>query len=82
MDTFYLGLAREIFPKAHIVIDHYHVIAWGVKLLNEIRTSLQVVHRKKFDVKHLLSKPSHKLSPTELSKLQSCFEAFPEVKRA
>ena len=82
MDSFYINVAREVFPNACVVIDHYHVIAWGLHLLEELRRNLQVIHRKKFEVRHLLMKPAHKLIEEEYKKLQPCFEAFPEVKRA
>ena len=82
MDVFYINLAKEVFPNAKIVIDHYHVIAWGLKLTNELRTMLQILERKKFQVKPLIMKPAHKLTDLEYKKLQPCFEAFPDVKRA
>ncbi|PIQ79616.1 hypothetical protein COV81_01430 [Candidatus Peregrinibacteria bacterium CG11_big_fil_rev_8_21_14_0_20_41_10] len=82
MDPFYINLAREVFPSVKIVIDHYHVIAWALKLMNDLRTMLQSISGKKFKVKSLLMKPAHKLTDTELISLRPCFEAFPEVKRA
>jgi len=82
MDNFYINTAKECFPKANIVIDHYHVIAWGLLLMQSVRTSLQTIHRKRFEVKKLLQKPANQLTDDELKKLQSCFEAFPEVKVA
>jgi len=82
MDPFYINLAKEVFPNAKIVMDHYHVIAWGLKLMNELKTMLQSVERKEFKVKPILMKPIHKLTEQEYKKLQPCFEAFPDVKRA
>jgi len=82
MDPFYINLAREVFPSVKIVIDHYHVIAWALKLMNDLRTMLQSISGKKFKVKSLLMKPAHTLTDTELISLRPCFEAFPEVKRA
>ena len=82
MDYFYINAAKECFPNAKIVIDHYHVIAWGLKLMQSVRTTLQTIHRKKFDVKKLLMKPANQLTKKEFKKLQSCFETFPEVKVA
>lgn len=82
MDPFYMNVAKEVFPNAQIVIDHYHVIAWALLLMTRLRTGLQSLHKKKFQVKHLLMKPSHKLTQEELEKLQACFEAYPEVKKA
>lgn len=82
MDPFYINLAKEVFPRARIVMDHYHIIAWALKLMNELRTMLQSVERKKFQVKKELMKPIHKLTDVEFKKLQPCFEAMPDVKRA
>ncbi len=82
MDPFYINVAKKVYPNANIVIDHYHVIALALRQLSALRTNLQVLHRKKFQVKHLLMKASHKLTDEEFNKLQPCFEAFPEVKRA
>jgi len=82
MDPFYINLAREVFPRARIVMDHYHVIAWGLKLMNELRTMLQSISGKRFKVKQLLMKPAHKLTDAEFASLQPCFEAMPDVKRA
>lgn len=82
MDPFYMNVGREVFPNAHIVIDHYHVIAWALRLMDEVRRNLQTLHKKKFQVKHILMKPIHKLTNKEFEKLQPCFQAFPEVKKA
>jgi len=82
MDDFYINVAKECFPKAKIVMDHYHVIAWGLHLMQDVRTTLQTIHRKKFEVKHVLQKPANQLTAKEFEKLQPCFEAFPEVKVA
>lgn len=76
-----MNVAKDVFPNARIVIDHYHVIAWVLRLMSQLRTGLQSLHKKKFQVKHLLMKPIHKLKPEELEKLQACFKAYPEVKR-
>lgn len=82
MDPFYINLARKCFPNSKIVIDHYHVIAWGLLKLGIVRTTLQTIHKKKFNVKKLLMKTAHHLSEKEIEQLSPCFEAFPEVKRA
>lgn len=82
MDNFYINVGKQCFPNAKIVIDHYHVIAWGLKLMTSVRTTLQVIHKKKFDVKKLMMKPAYQLTEKEFQKLQPCFEAFPEVKVA
>ena len=82
MDDFYINTAKECFPNAKIVMDHYHVIAWGLHFMQSVRTTLQTIHKKKFDVKKLLMKPANQLTKREFQKLQPCFEAFPEVKVA
>lgn len=82
MDDFYINVAKECFADAKIVIDHYHVIAWGLRLMQAVRTTLQVVEGKKFEVKHILQKPINQLTAEEFEKLKPCFEAFPEVKKA
>lgn len=63
-------------------MDHYHVIAWALKLLNDLRTLLQNIEGKRFEVKKELMKPIHQLTEEEHKKLQKCFEVFPDVKRA
>ncbi len=82
MDPFYINLAEEVFPKAKIVMDHYHVIAWALHQMNALRTLLQTISGKKFRVKQIIMKPAHKLTKQELKQLQPCFQAFPEVQRA
>jgi transposase len=82
MDPFYINLAKECFPLAKVVIDHYHLIQWGIKKMDELRLILQTVRKQKFPVKHILAKPSHKLTKAEFAKLQPCFKTFPEVKVA
>lgn len=82
MDDFYINSAREVFPRAKIVLDHYHIIAWGLHQMNELKRMLEAVSGKKFMIKPLLMKPAHLLTKEEFYKLQPCFKAFPEVKVA
>jgi len=82
MDTLYLNLAKECFTEAHIVIDHFHVIALALRQMDRVRTIHQAVYRKKFQVKKLLMKPIHKLSEKEYLRLERCFEQIPELKTA
>ena len=82
MDDFYINAAREVFPRAKIVLDHYHIIAWGLHQMNELKRILEAVSGKKFMIKPLLMKPAHLLTKEEFNKLQPCFKAFPEVKVA
>lgn len=63
-------------------MDHYHVIAWGLHFMQSVRTTLQTIYKKKFDVKKILQKSANQLTEKEFQKLQPCFKAFPEVKVA
>jgi len=47
--------------------------------MDELRTMIQSIERKKFQVKPLLMKSSHKLTDAEFERLQPCFEAFPKI---
>ncbi len=82
MDTFYLGIATECFPKARVVIDHFHLLQHAFKLTDELRTSLQAIHKKKFVVKQIMRKPAYKLKEDEWKKLNECFTYYPDLKRA
>jgi len=82
MSTFYLGVVRSCFSKANIVIDPFHVIQRACQLTDELRTSLQAIHKKKFPVKQIMRKPKHKLKENEWEKLNECFECYPDLKRA
>jgi len=82
MDTFYLGVAECCFPNARIVIDHFHVLQRAFQLIDELRTNLQVIHKKKFAVKQIIRKFKYKLKEDEWNKLNECFEYFPDLKRA
>lgn len=82
MDDFYINAALEVFPRARIVLDHYHIIAWGIHQMNVVKNMLQTVRRKKFPVQFILTKPAHLLTEEEMEKLRPCFAAFPELKVA
>lgn len=82
MDVFYINTIKTCFPNARITIDKYHLIAWGLKLMQTRRRLLQTVHNKKFEINKLLMKPIHKLTTEEYNKLQPCFTEFREVKVA
>lgn len=82
MDPFYVGVVEECFPNAHIVIDHFHVVQWALKLVDELRLSLQAVHKKTFPVKQIIRKSPYELEEWELKKLKECFAYFPDLKRA
>lgn len=84
LDPYYISLGKRCFPSAHIVADHYHVIAWATKKLEDFRRILQQIEGKKadFGVRKLLMKPSQKLTEEEYKKLCIFFVSFPDVKRA
>ena len=83
MDPFYINIGKECFPKAHIVIDHYHVIQWGLQKLDRVRCILQTVHKKNMmNIKHILLKSNFQLKEEEFLKLKGWFEKFPELKTA
>lgn len=82
MDTFYLGIAGECFPRARVVVDHFHVLQHAFKLTDELRASLQAVHKKKFAVKQIMRRPPRELKEDERKKLNECFACYPDLKRA
>jgi transposase len=82
MDPFYSNLIKDCFPRANLVIDHYHVIAHSLKKMIELKSLLQCVHKKKFPFNILLRKPSHKLTALEFNQLEDLFHTYPEVKIA
>lgn len=61
-----ISTIKQYFPKAKIVIDHFHVIQWAIKLMDQLRNEIQQVDKCKIPIKHLLSKPIHQLSQDEL----------------
>lgn len=82
MDTFFVQIIHEVFPHAHIVIDHFHVIAWGLHLLDQQKRLLQTLHRELYQIKHLLAKPIQKITKEEYQKLDRIFSIHPELKRS
>lgn len=82
MDTFYLGVARSSFPCARVVIDHFHVLQRAFQLTDELRNSLQAVHKRRYPVKQIMRRPSHQLREDEWKKLSECFACYPDLKRA
>jgi transposase len=82
MDTFYLGIAKECFSEAHIVVDPFHVVQRAFQLTDELRNSLQAVNKKKFAVKQIMRRPPHRLKEDEWKKLGECFDCYPDLKRA
>jgi transposase len=81
MDTFYLAIAKECFSKSNIVVDHFHVLQLAFRQADEIRNTLQVIHKKKFAVKQIMRKNPYQLKDNEWGKLNECFESFSDMKR-
>lgn len=81
MDTFYLNIAKSSFPKARIVIDHFHVLQLAFRQAESLRRVLQAVHKKKFAVRQIMRKSEYELTEKEEKKLNECFESFPDLKR-
>jgi len=82
MDAFYITVVGICFPNARIVTDHFHVIQWALKLMEEQRRLLQQLSRKKFSVRRIIGKASQKLTKEEFKQLEDCFDVFPELKRS
>jgi len=84
LDAYYISLVKECFPNARVVADHYHVVAWAVKKMEDFRRLLQQMEGKKADIgiRKLLTKASHTLTESEFQKLKHFFLIFPEVKLA
>ncbi len=79
MDSFYINTAKYCFPKAHIVIDHYHVIALALRKLDELRLLIQSTSDIKLP-KRILHKHRHKLSEKDKFKLDECLKENPEIR--
>ena len=80
MDSFFSAIIKECFPNAKIVIDHFHVIQWGVYLLKEVKNVFQEVNNEKYRINQYLMILSHKLKDTEYQKLKKVFDKVPELK--
>ena len=65
---------REVFPKAKIVIDRFHVIKLVNKALNKIRLLLELKGLKN---RYLLLKKSQELTPDEQQELKSLLAKSP-----
>lgn len=82
MDSFFIAVIKECFPNARIVIDHFHVIQWAIKLIKDQKKVAQEVKREKFPINQLLMKPAQKLTDDEFKKLSKCFDRVPELKES
>jgi len=82
MDSFFTAIIRQCFPHARIVIDHFHVIQWAIKLIKDQKLVAQEVRREKFPINQLLMKPAQKLTEAEFAKLEKCFLEVPALKES
>ena len=81
----YKDAVREVYPDAHIVIDKFHVIKNVNDALNQIRR--KVTHeiadkKKRISLKNLhklMLMNSEDLTPEARERLQSVFEAYPQL---
>jgi len=65
-----IATLRKYFPKAHIVIDHFHIIQNAIKLMDQHRYLLQQTDMVKIPIKYELAKPIHKLKQGEYDKMK------------
>lgn len=82
MDRFFVAVIRECFPNAKIVIDHFHVIQWGIHQIKEQKKIIQDVTKEKYRINQLLMIPAHKLSEEDYEKLNKCFLKAPKLKES
>ena len=80
MDSFFPAIIKECFPNAKIVIDHFHVIQWGVHLLKEDKKIFEDINKEKYKINQYLMIPSQKLTAIEYQKLKKVFDKVPELK--
>lgn len=80
MDSFFPAIIKECFPNAKIVIDHFHVIKWGVYLLKEEKKLFQEINNEKYKINQYLMIASHKLTNAQYQKLNKVFDKVPELK--
>lgn len=82
MDTFFLKVIRICFPNAKIVVDHFHIIQWALKLIKDQKTVWQEIKKNKYPINRLLAVPIHKLKKKEFDILNNCFKEIPELKES
>lgn len=82
MDSFFVAIIKECFPKAKVVVDHFHIIQWGIKLIRDQKMIIQEVRHDKFPINQLLMKPAQKLTEDEFERLENCFSRAPELKES
>lgn len=79
MTNKHLRLIESYFPKALVVIDHYHVIACALMRLQKIRTTLQSARKILIPIKKELDKNREDLSKFEKKKITKYFKLYPEL---
>jgi len=75
-------LAEQVFPKAKVVVDHFHVVADSNRRMDEARRIEQDVHlRKKVQIpKKIFLIGGEKLSEEGRSRLNVLLEKYPSLK--
>lgn len=69
MDRFFVQIIKDSFPNAKIIVDHFHVIQWGLKLTKDERKMLEDIRKEKYPINQLLGVLPSKLKPDEFEKL-------------
>jgi len=82
MDSFFTAIVKQCFPRAKIVVDHFHVIQWAIKLIKDQKLIAQELKGEKFPINQLLMKPAQKLTDKEFQKLAKCFAQAPKLKES
>jgi len=82
MDSFYINTAKECFLKAHIVIDHYHVVSHALRALDSFRLLIQRTDKIKLPLsKKALHKTYYELTELETQKLKECFQMSDDFRK-
>jgi transposase len=79
MNRPYAKSIKKIFPKARLVIDHFHVIQDANRRITEERRILQNVFKVKLPMKIFL-KNKENLGQKEKIKINQYFKAYPDLK--
>lgn len=85
-EPFYLALV-ECCPKAHVVIDHFHVIKHAASALDDCRKRLQrkvppEAKKRLKAIRKILSKSYGELSMEEQQELKAVLAEHPELRKA
>jgi transposase len=79
MNYNYLKTIKEVLPQAKVVIDHFHVISYANKQIDEQRRIIQD-YRKKEIPKKIWLKNKENLDKKEKEKIKKFLKKFPEMK--